>query len=256
MRDGPRKLGKNDSRKSKLIDLDGLKDKAISIKDSKRDKIHGMGKSFSSTRREIPTRLGKPRQKESSLSFDGLIPGFIDKKIVLAVLGVILICVLGVLFAGSFTPSSNVTNNTTSENATVPANHFNNGLISFDYPAGWNVTNGTKPPVVVTVSKDENNSFVVMNSDLKEVSFSDRVFEWKMNILQSGELSYEGNITIDNSTGYNIEATYMSNSSTYNVRGVAVSKGDTVYFIMFVFNKSLLDYKEDMNMVINSFHII
>ncbi len=49
MNNGPRKLGKNDSRKSKIIDLDDLKDlkdKAITIKDRNKDKITGKGRAL------------------------------------------------------------------------------------------------------------------------------------------------------------------------------------------------------------------
>ena len=74
--------------------------------------------------------------------------------------------------------------------------------------------------------------------------------------MQSGSITYESNITIDNSTGYNIEASYKVNNTTFNARGIAVEKNNTIYFIMFIFNDSLLDYKDDMNQVINSFHII
>ncbi len=258
MKDSPRKLGKNDSRKSKMIDLDDLKDKAISIKDKNKDKLTSKGKRLNTSRNGNTPKLGKSDQKKVlTFSFDKFrrIPGINNKRLVLVIIFIILIGIMGVLAANSFTTTPNITNNTTKVQP-VLENHFDNGLISFDYPKGWNVTNGTKAPVIVTVSKDENNSFVVMNEYLNKTTFTERVLLWRQNILQTGAITYESNITIDNSSGYNIEASYKVNNTTYNARGVAVSKNNTIYFVMFIFNKSLLDYKDEMNQVINSFHII
>jgi hypothetical protein len=314
LNNGPRKLGKNDSRKSKIIDLDDLKDlkdKAITIKDRNKDKITGKGRALVTGKgldkgkprslgrpsngkgldkgkgkslvtgkslgkdkgnglspakrkglgkppKDHPSILGKSDDRdELSLLSDELqkIPGIKDKRIVLGVLLIIFICVVGLLAINSFNTTHNATNNTTNITS-PPVNHFENGLISFDYPEGWNVTNGTKAPVVVTVAKNENNSFVVMNEDLGNLTFQDRMSQWRENIMQTGAITYEGNITIDNSTGYNIEFAHKVNNTTFNARGVAVSKNTTIYFVMFIFDSSPLDYKDEMDLVINSFHII
>jgi len=212
LNNGPRKLGKNDSRKSKIIDLDDLKDlkdKVITIKDRNKDKITGKGralvtgkgldkgkgkslvtgkssgkdkgnglspakrKGLGKPQKDHPSILGKSDDRDGlSLLSDKLqrIPGINDKRIVLGVLLIIFICVGGLLAINSFNATHNVTNNTTNITS-PPVNHFENGLISFDYPEGWNVTNGTKAPVVVTVAKNENNSFVVMNEDLGNLTF-------------------------------------------------------------------------------------
>lgn len=263
MKEGPRKLGKDDSRK-KIIDLDDLKDKAITIKDKNRDKIISREKSRDPFKKENSPKLGKSNQHNVLTTFShGLkpfqdrlksIPWINNRRLILTVILIILIGAIGIFAVNNMKPATNVTNNT---NITpVAENHFNNGLISFDYPKGWNVTNGTQSPVIVTVSKDENNSFVVMSEYLNKTSFSQRVLLWRQNIMQTGDITYESNITIDNTTGYNVEASYKSNNTTYNIRGVAVAKENTIYFIMFIFNSSLLDYKDEMNQVINSFHII
>lgn len=256
MSNGPRKLGKKDTRKSKILDLDDLKDKTIGITDKNRDKINSWGRSSDFSQKEFPPKLEKPDRGDQTLSFDKLrdIPGFKDKKFVLAVIAIIIIVLIGVF--ASFTPTTNQTNNNTSNVTPEPqVNTFNNSAISFNYPEGWNATNGNDAPVIVTVSRDENNSFVVMSEKLN-TSFAERALLWRQNIQQSGEINYESNITIDNTTGYNVEASYNINNTNYNVRGVAVAKNDTIYFVMFIFNKSLLDYKDEMDMVINSFHII
>lgn len=279
-----------------MDDLKDIKDKAINIKNKNKDKItekgkslvtgkssgkgkeknlstlkgkglgtnkaKGLGtskaKSLGKSQKDYPSKLGKSDDKSELILFsDKLtkIPGITDKRIVLGVLLIIFICVVGLLAVNSFNATHNVTNNTTNI-TTPPVNHFDNGLISFDYPEGWNVENGTKAPVVVTVSKNENNSFVVMNEDLENLTFQDRVSQWRENIMQSGSITYEGNITVDNSPGYNIEFTHKVNNTTFNARGVAVSKNTTIYFVMFIFDSSPLEYKDEMDLVINSFHII
>ena len=264
MKDGPRKLGKSDSHK-KFIDLDDIKDKAIGIKDKNRDKIKISEKRKDPFKKEKTPKLGKSDQQNllSKFSLDlepirdefKSIPWINNKRLILLIILIIIIGFVGVFAANNIPSTSNKTNNT---NITPVAaeNHFDNGLISFDYPKGWNVTNGTKAPVIVTVSKDENNSFVIMNEYLNKTSFTQRVLLWRQNIMQTADITYESNITIDNTTGYNIEASYKVNNTTFNARGVAVAKNNTIYFIMFIFNNSLLDYKDQMNQVINSFHII
>ena len=257
MTKGPKKLGKSDSQK-KFIDLDDIKDKAINIKDKNKGKLNVKDKGTDFFKKDSTPKLGKSGEKNILTNFSNkirAIPLPINRRLILVVIFIILICGIGVLAANSFKTPVNKTNNTTITPPVV-TNHYDNGLISFDYPIGWNVTNGTKAPVIVTVSQDENNSFVVMNENLNNTTFMGRVQQWRQNILQTGDITYESNITIDNTTGYNIEASYKVNNTTYNARGIAVSKNNTVYFIMFIFNKSLLDYKDEMNQVINSFHII
>lgn len=258
-KDGPPKLGKSDNHKSKIIDLDELKDKAVSLKDKNKEKIQikSKVKSFDSSKKENTPKLGKSNQTSILTEYTEKlksIPWPRNKKLILIILLIILIGAIGVFAANNFHTTANKTNNT-NNTPKIIENHFDNGLISFDYPKGWNVTNGTKAPIIVTVSKDENNSFIVMNENLDNTTFTDRVLQWRQNILQTGDITYESNITIDNTTGYNVEASYKVNNTTYNVRGIAVSKNKTIYFVMFIFNKSLLDYKDEMDQVINSFHI-
>lgn len=264
MKEGPRKLGKSDSDKKKFIDLDDIKDKAINITDKNRGKIKIREKIDEPFKRDKTPKLGKSDQQDLLSTIpDKLepiqdkfksIPWIANQKLILAILLIIFVAAITIFAVSSMQPASNTTNNTTAP--VIAENHFDNGLISFDYPVGWKVNNETKAPVMVTVSKDENNSFVVMNEYLNTTSFTQRVLLWRQNIMQTGSINYESNITIDNTTGYNIEASYKVNNTTFNARGIAVEKNNTIYFIMFIFNNSLLDYKDDMNLVINSFHII
>lgn len=257
MTDGPKKLGKNDSRK-KIIDLDDLKDKATRIKDKNRGKLNIKERNIDPFKKNHTPPLGKSKQRSplsDILKKIKSIPYITDKRVILIIVFIICIGLVGVLVANSLKVAPNNTNAT---NNTTPLieNHFDNGLISFDYPKGWKVTNGTKAPVMVTVAKDENNSFVVMNEYLNKTTFGERVLLWRQNILQTGAITHESNITIDNTTGYNFEASYKVNNTTFNARGIALAKNNTIYFIMFIFNGSLLDYKDEMNQVIESFHIL
>jgi hypothetical protein len=258
-KDGPAKLGKSDSHKSK-INLDDLKDKAISIKDKTKEKtkVKGRNKTDDYSRKTVPTQLAKSDQVNPlKLLFYKLkdVSLFKNRRLILVVALIVLIVAAGVL-AINHSPSSNQTNNSTNTTPVLAENHFDNGLVSFDYPKGWKVTNSTKSPIIATVSKDENNSFSVMNENLKNTTFGERIIQWRQNILQTGDITYEGNITVNNVSGYNIEATYKVNNTIYNTRGIAISKNNTVYFVIFIFNKSLLDYKNEMDQVINSFHVI
>jgi hypothetical protein len=268
-KNGPPKLGKSDSRRSKSINLDDIKDKAISIKDKTKEKAKVKSrdktkdKSDDSFRKETPPKLGKPEktnplklylQKLRHISFFKNIK--LNKKLILVLAIIVLVVAVGAFAANQSPPTTNKTNNTTNTTPVVSENHFDNGIVSFDYPKGWKVINGTKNPVIVTVSKDENNSFSVMNENLRNTSFAERVLIWRQNILQSGSITYENNITMDNISGYNIEATYKVNNTIFNTRGIAISKNGTAYFVIFIFNNSLLDYKNDMEQVINSFHVI
>ncbi len=268
-KDGPPKLGKSDSRRSKSINLDDIKNKAISIKDKTKEKTKiksrdkTKDKSDDSFRKETPPQLGKSvktnsfklySQKLRDMSFFKYIK--LNRKLILVMAVIIIIVAVGVYAANQSPPTTNKTNNTTNTTPVVSENHFDNGIVSFDYPKGWKVANGTKNPVIVTVSKDENNSFSVMNENLRNTSFAERVLIWRQNILQTGSITYENNITMDNISGYNIEATYKVNNTIYNTRGIAISKNGTAYFVIFIFNNSLLDYKNEMELVINSFHVI
>jgi len=256
-KDDPPKLGKTDSRKSNRFKLDDLKDKTSNIKDKsdqilKKDSRPKLGKSGHG--KSISSNQGK----SLSFNFDDLkekIPWIKDRRIIMFLALAVIIVAAGVIAGGNNHQTTlNQTNNTTIPTITAQ-NHFDNGIISFDYPNGWNVTNGTKAPLLVTVSKDENNSFSVLSEKLGNTTFAERIVQWRQTILQSGAITYEGNVTVDNSSGYNIEATYKVNSTIYNTRGVAISKNNNVYFIIFIFNKSLLDYKGEMDQVINSFHV-
>lgn len=138
----------------------------------------------------------------------------------------------------------------------VTKNHYDDKNMSFDYPDGWNISKDkVTPPLVVTVAKDENNSLSVFRETLGTKNFIDRLREWRSNINSQGNINYEGNLTIDGLTAYDVEATYKNSNGTYNSRGIGFEKNGTAYFIVFVFNKSLLMYKNEMDTVINSFHV-
>ena len=249
-KDGPPKLGKNDPDDLNKFDFKKLKGKAIEIKVKHEHNSQNVGPR--------PSKLEKTDSKRFDLSnLKSKISSINEKKLILAAIGLMIIVVLIALIAtGGHHTVSNNTNNTTIAPVANLTNHYDNGNISFDYPKGWNIsTQKVQAPLIVTVEKDENNSFSVFSENLGKTSFSDRVVQWRQSILQNGAITYEGNTTVDGIKGYNIEATYKTNGTIYNTRGVAISKNNTAYFIIFIYNTSLLNYKDDMDQVINTFHV-
>ncbi len=267
---GPPKLDRSDSNNSKF-NLDNLRDKTSLIKDkdgsrppklNKSDDSKGyLGKASVIKDSTIddssrPLKLGKSEDLQDKF-------GNVDNKIILGLISLIIIIIIiaAALIAGvgsHKTIISNKTNNTTAP-VTVNKNLYDNGIISFNYPSGWTVLNQqVQPPLIVTVQKDPNNSLSVFSEDLGNTSFTEFIFQWSQSIMQNGEITYEGNVTMDGVNGYDIEATYNNTTNTnniYNTRGIAIDKNDTAYIIIFTFNTTLLNYNNQMNQVINSFQV-
>ncbi len=274
-KDSPPKLDKSDPNNSKF-NLDNLKDKASIIKDKNSRII-----SESTPR---PPKLGKSDEfkgqldktsviKDGNNNIDDSRPpklgksddlkdktGIVNNRIFIVVIGLIIIIIAAALIAGiggHKTIIPNKTNNTTTP-VTANHNHYDNGTISFDYPLNWKILDQqVQAPLIVTVEKDPNNSFSVFSQFIGKNSFADRILLWRQSILQNGQITYEGNITVDGVNGYDIEATYNNNTNNtiFNTRGIAIDKNQTVYFIIFTFNTTSLNYKDQMDLVINSFHV-
>ncbi len=235
----PPKLDKSDSNNSKF-NFDNIKDNSSLIKDKDSSRPHKLGKS-----------------EDLQDKFDN-----IDKRIILGVIGLIIIIIAAVLIAGVDSHKTiipNKTNNTTNP-VTANQNLYNNGIISFYYPQGWSVLNQqVQAPLIVTVQQDPNNSLSIFSENLGNTSFTEFVLQWRQSIMQNGEITYDGNVTMSGVNGYDIEATYnntTTNTNTiYNTRGIAIDKNDTVYIIIFTFNTTLLNYSNQMNQVISSFQV-
>lgn len=179
---------------------------------------------------------------------------------IVAAIVLIIIIISVALWATGDKPVINQTNNTPN-NQTILQTHYSDGNISFDYPEGWNVTNKSgdstsQYKLIVTVSKNQNNSFTVFKQDLGLKNFTYLVAAWRSNILKNGMIYYEGDLTIDNTTAYELEANYKPGNTVFTTRGIAFKKNNTAYFIIFVFDDPLLDYKDEMDKVINSFHVV
>jgi hypothetical protein len=101
-------------------------------------------------------------------------------------LGLIVI----VLIVGMMSPDDNTTNNTTPTTASSVAT-FNNGIISFQYPAGTQINNATSDPAdgvyIVTSNNAPGNGILVLNED---------------------KTTYDSNNELDN--GYNLEGTFKT----------------------------------------------
>jgi hypothetical protein len=276
--DGPprlRKSGNNTKKKDSSSKLGkasaDIKEKVGSLKlkegkNSITSKVNSLKtKKLDNGKRgnEGPTRLRVPHtESQEKFSSDDLkknIPKILGKKSFIGIIGIIILIILVVSAAmwviGDNKTTTNQSNNSTTHMNTLK-NHFNNSNISFDYPEGWNVTNATnQATLIVTVTDDENNSFSVFKEDLLTQNFTYRVASWRSNILAKGMIYYEGDLTIDNTTAYELEANYKPNDKVFTTRGIAFQKNNSAYFVIFVFDKPLLDYKNEMDTVINSFHV-
>lgn len=276
--DGPprlRKPGTNNKKKDSSFKLGkasaDIKEKVGSLKLKKGEnsiasKVNSLKSRKTSNDKKgngAPTKLRVPNsESEEKFSSDHLkkkIPKIMGKKSIVSIIGIIIIIIMVVSAAmwviGDNKNTINQSNNTTTQMNTLK-NHFDNGNISFDYPEGWNVTNITdQASLIVTVTQDENNSFSVFKEDLLTQNFTYRVASWRSNILANGMIYYEGDLTIDNTTAYELEANYKPNDKVFTTRGIAFQKNNSAYFVIFVFDKPLLDYKNEMDTVINSFHV-
>nr|WP_319374502.1 PsbP-related protein [uncultured Methanobacterium sp.] len=274
--DGPprlRKPGNNTKKKDSTSKLGkasaDIKEKIGSLKlkngensfSSKVNSLKSQKNSDDKQGNDGPTRLRVPRtESEEKLNSNNLkktIPKILRKRSILSIIGIIILIILVVTTAMWFMGDHKAITNQSSNNTTQTLkNHFDNGNISFDYPEGWNITNVTnQSSMVVTVTHDENNSFSVFKEDLGTQNFTYRVSEWRSNILKNGMIYYEGDLTIDNITAYELEANYKPKDKVFTTRGIAFQKNNTAYFVIFVFDQALLDYKNEMDKVINSFHV-
>ncbi len=260
-KDASSKLGKASADFKEKVGSLKLKKGETSIT-SKVNSLKSRKNSRDRNGNETPTKLRIPHSESSEkFSFDGLkykIPPILGKKSFLSIIGIIILIILAVSTAmwvmDDKKTITNQSNNTTTQMNTLK-NHYNNGNISFDYPEGWNVSNSTQAPLIVTVTHDENNSFSVFKEDLGTQNFTYRVASWRSNIIANGMIYYEGDLTIDNTTAYELEANYKPDNKVFTTRGIAFQKNNSAYFVIFVFDKPLLDYKNEMDKVINSFHV-
>ncbi|MGC9517128.1 MAG: PsbP-related protein [Methanomicrobiales archaeon] len=175
------------------------------------------------------------------------------------ILIVIILLVLASI-AYLFTVNTNINSNNSTikqKNQNVSSiGHYEDNIISFDYPPGWKISQETvKPPLIVTVEKNLTNSFSVFSEELGNKNFVDRLKEWRETIDSQGDIYYERTLNVDGVTAYDVQSTYIVGTSTYSSRGIAIEKNRNAYFVIFVFDGPLIDYKEEMDLVIKSFHV-
>jgi hypothetical protein len=177
----------------------------------------------------------------------------------LLVLFGVLICLIVAVYIIS-TPSQKVVinnSNTSQPTSTDPTkNFFDNGNISFYYPKNWNQSQERiQAPLIVTVYKDENNSMSVYSENINNRPFADYVVDWRENLNIASNITYEQVTQIDNCTAYDVQASKRNMNGTYITRDLIFTKNKKVYYIIFIFNKSVLDFKEEMDLIINSFKV-
>jgi hypothetical protein len=243
-KDSPLKLRKPpDSDKSK---------KTIPLKLKKRDS--------DKSKKDGPIKLKRPgindSSKFSSFNWTKIANEIGKRKFFLAIMVIIVLIAAVAIMAGEYKkPALNLNKNNIT-NFTTLKNHYDDGKISFDYPNGWNISqNPTQPPLIVTVEQNDNNSFSVLSENLENSNFTQKVLEWKTNLQKNGMIYYEGVTTVDGTDAYEIQGNYKPGDKIYSTRGIALVRDRTAYFIIFIFDKPLLNYKNEMDLVINSFHV-
>jgi len=260
-KEGSRKFKKTETTIRKKLDSLEFKKQGVAIS----SKVSSLkSKSKRDSQREGPPKLRTPgthdqkKPRSATLKSDSI--RILKERPLLSIIGVIILIIILIsiaLWAVGDSSTLNITNNTSNNQTSPIKNMYNDGNISFKYPEGWNVSNITnQAPLIVTVAKDENNSFSVFKEELGTTNFTYRVAAWRSNIIKSGMIYYEGDLTIDNVTAYELEANYKPEDKVFTTRGIAFQKNNTAYFIIFVFDKALIDYKNEMDTVINSFHVI
>lgn len=259
-RKSSRKFSKSETKiRDKLDSLD-LKKKGASI----TSKVSSL-KSTSKEKKDGPAKLGKSEKetkKSRSDIFKTDLSQILRKNPILLIISLIILIIIVVtvvMWPVSDITGQNQTNNITNP-VKSPKNHFSDGIISLDYPKGWNVTGKgddtkSKSALLVTVSKDDNNSVSVFREELGTRNFTNRVAAWRSNILKNGIIYYEGTITVDNQTAYEFMANYKPSDKVYAARGIALQKNNILYFIIFIFDRPLVEYSAEMDKVINSFKV-
>lgn len=205
----------------------------------------GLNKREPSSRKDLLSQ--KVKEKKGYLSA--------NRRLVFILALIICLVVAVAMYSGI--PVGNETKN--NQNNTTPSNNtfniYDNENITFNYPLDWNISQEVESPVMVTVYKDNNNLLSVFSENLGNMTLYDKLVEWKSNLLKTSNITYEQAITVDNSRAYDVETSIKSDSTTYITRGVAFEKNKKVYFLVFVFNESLLTYKDDMDLILSSFHV-
>ena len=210
---------------------------------------------------KIPGAEKEPETKSDTLKKN--VKYILREKPLLGLIGLIILIIIIATAAMWAMDDKNIIspNNITNNQTNTIKNHYSDGNISFDYPEGWNVTpnnsstSSSQFNLIVTVSKDENNSLSIFEENLGTQNFTYSVASWRANIIENGLIYYEGDLTVDNSSAYEFMANYKPGDKVFTIRGIAFQKNNTGYYLMFVFDDALLNYKSEMDKVINSFHV-
>lgn len=180
----------------------------------------------------------------------------VNRRLIFILAVVICVVIALALFSGGKAGNETINNQTNNSQVNATFNVYDNQDITFNYPLDWNISQEeVDPPLIVTVKQDDNNLLSVFSEDLRNITLRDKLLEYKYNLLQTSNITYEQSIVVDNAKAYDVESSIKGDSTTYVTRGVAFEKNQKVYFLVFVFNQSLLNYKDDMDLILNSFHV-
>ncbi len=265
---GANDLEKRSSRRFKKTETN-IREKLDSLELKKKgtnitSKVSSLkSKTKGEKKKEGPAKLGKSdtQTKESrSNILKRNINQIIRKNPGLLIFSLIIIITLVVVASIWSVDEGTGQNQTYNTNQTTQKNHYSDGIISFDHPDGWNVTSRTdkkksKPELLVTVSKDQNNSVSIFREKLGNQNFTNKVAVWRSNIAKKGMIYYEGGLTVDNQTAYELMANYKPGDKVYAIRGIALQKNNVIYFIIFIFDDPLLNYNDEMDKILHSFKV-
>lgn len=202
-------------------------------------------------------KKSKPSMLDKGKSFRDKIVAKGKPPIFLIIILLLILATIAYVLTADGDVSSNSTvvkNQKNKSNGSI--GHYEDKIISFNYPPGWKVSQeAIKQPMVVTIEKNLTNSFSVFREELGTKNFVDRLKEWRETIESQGDIYYERTISVDGLTAYDVHSTYTVGSNKYSSRGIAIEKNKTAYFIIFVFDGPLIDYEEEMELVLKSFHV-
>lgn len=269
-RKGSRKFKKTETNIREKLDSLDLKKKGTNITSrvssikSKTDSLK-LKTRKGKEKRDGPVKLGKsntiPKKSRSDILKSNKSQILRENPILISISLILLIIlvVAAAMWSADEVTGQNQTNNTNNQ-SNFQKNHFSDGNVSFDYPKGWNITaransTNSQSHLLVTVSKDQNNSVSVFREELGIQNFTQRVAAWRSNILEKGMIYYEGGLSVDNQTAYELMANYKPADKVYATRGIALQKNNILYFIIFIFDDPLLDYSSEMDKIINSFNV-
>lgn len=168
----------------------------------------------------------------------------------LLIIGVIIAIVI--VFAAVYGNSSNI--------GSEKLNHYSKNGISFNYPDGWNISKGDKSKNEILSAKKvlkENNVTVdkstlsIWTRSTNKQNLTTYLMVIKAGALPEGrKITSERNVTVNGNKGYEIVIEDQDGQSM-----IVFFKKDGKYYNIGFSAKTLQRFKEDIDVVVNSFNV-